>query len=32
MGRDEQQAISALEAHRALLRSLMPRFNGKLIG
>jgi len=32
MGHDEQKALRALEAHRALLRSLMPRFNGSLIG
>jgi TolB-like protein/class 3 adenylate cyclase len=32
MGRDEHQAMHALAAHRELLRSLLPRFNGRLIG
>lgn len=27
MGRDEQKGIRALEAHRELLRSMIPRFN-----
>jgi hypothetical protein len=32
MGRDEQKAIGALEAHRELLRSMLPRFNGRMLG
>lgn len=32
MGRDEQRAMRALAAHRELLRSILPRFNGRLIG
>src|SRR5713226_1244429 len=32
MGRDEQQAIRALAEHRELVRSLVPRFNGRMIG
>ena len=32
MGRDEQMAMRALAAHRELLRSTLPRFNGRLIG
>jgi class 3 adenylate cyclase/pimeloyl-ACP methyl ester carboxylesterase len=32
MGRDEQQAIRALQAHRGVLRTLLPQFNGRLIG
>ena len=31
MGRDEHQAMRALAAHRELLRSLLPRFNGRLV-
>jgi len=27
MGRDEQQALRALDEHRELLRSLLPKFN-----
>src|SRR5208283_727570 len=32
MGRDEQEALRALDAHRELLRSLLPKFNGRLVG
>jgi class 3 adenylate cyclase len=32
MGRDEHQAIRALAAHRELLRSLLPRFTGQMLG
>src|SRR5215469_9537522 len=32
MGRDEQEAMHALDAHRGMLRSILPRFNGRLIG
>jgi adenylate cyclase len=32
MGRDENEALRALDAHRALLRSLMPKFNGRMVG
>src|ERR1700686_702005 len=32
MGRDEQQALRALEDHRELLRLLMPKFNGRMVG
>ena len=32
MGRDEQQGVRAIAEHRAKLRSLLPRFNGRLIG
>jgi adenylate cyclase len=32
MGRDEHAALRALEAHRELLRSLLPRFNGRMVG
>src|SRR5271167_5241359 len=32
MGRDEQLAMRALAAHRELLRTILPRFNGRLIG
>jgi class 3 adenylate cyclase len=32
MGRDEQQAMRALASHRELLRSLLPRFNGQMLG
>jgi adenylate cyclase len=32
MGRDEQAAMRALDAHRGTLRSLLPQFNGRLIG
>ena len=29
MGRDEQEALRALEDHRELLRLLLPKFNGR---
>jgi class 3 adenylate cyclase len=32
MGRDEQAALRALDTHRAMLRTLLPKFNGQLIG
>jgi adenylate cyclase len=32
MGRDEQEAIRAIDAHRALLRDMLPRFNGRILG
>src|SRR5215469_6641299 len=32
MSRDEEAAMRALEAHRQALRSLLPQFNGRLIG
>jgi len=32
MGRDEQEAIRALDAHRGTLRAILPKFNGRLIG
>src|SRR6266436_1745618 len=32
MGRDEHAALRALEAHRQLLRTLMPKFNGRIVG
>jgi len=32
MGRDEQQALRVLEDHRKLLRSLLPKFNGRMVG
>jgi adenylate cyclase len=32
MGRDEQQALRALEDHRELLRLLLPKFNGRMGG
>jgi adenylate cyclase len=32
MGRDEQEAMRALDAHRGTLRTLLPKFNGRLIG
>jgi class 3 adenylate cyclase len=32
MGRDEQQALRALEDHRELLRPLLPKFNGRMVG
>jgi adenylate cyclase len=32
MGRDEQEALRADDAHRELLRSLMPKFNGRMVG
>ena len=32
MGRDEREGVRAIAEHRANLRSLLPRFNGRLIG
>src|SRR5262249_55928756 len=32
MGRDEPQGLRALEAHRELLRTLLPKFNGRMAG
>lgn len=32
MGRDEAQAMQALAEHRELLRALLPRFNGRMLG
>jgi adenylate cyclase len=32
MGRDEERAMRALAAHRALLRMLLPKFNGRMLG
>src|SRR6202521_6133692 len=32
MGRDEARAMRALTEHRALLRTLLPKFNGRMIG
>jgi len=32
MGRDEQEALRMLDAHRAMLTALLPKFNGRLIG
>jgi TolB-like protein/class 3 adenylate cyclase/lipoprotein NlpI len=32
MGRDEQEALRALDAHRELLRRLLPKFNGRMVG
>src|SRR5580698_2129384 len=32
MGRDEAKAIRALSEHRELLRSLLPKFNGRILG
>ena len=32
MGRDEGEGLRALREHRAHLRALLPRFNGRLIG
>ena len=32
MGRDEQKGVRALAAHRALLRTLLPKFNGRMLG
>src|SRR6266478_9170067 len=32
MGRDEQKGVQAIADHRAQLRSILPRFNGRLIG
>ncbi len=32
MGRDENEALRALDAHRGLLRSLLPKYNGRMVG
>jgi adenylate cyclase len=32
MGRDEQRAMRVLAEHRALLRKLVPNFNGRMLG
>ena len=32
MGRDEERAMRALAEHRALLRMLLPKFNGRMLG
>src|SRR5260370_10427948 len=32
MGRDEQEGLEARNAHRELLRTILPRFNGRLLG
>ena len=32
MGRDEQQALRALKDHRELLRLLLPKFKGRMMG
>jgi TolB-like protein/class 3 adenylate cyclase len=32
MGRDEQEAIRALDVHRGTLRAILPKFHGRLIG
>ncbi len=32
MGRDENEALRALDAHRELLRTLLPKFNGRMVG
>jgi adenylate cyclase len=32
MGRDERKALRALDDHRDLLRTILPRFNGRLVG
>jgi adenylate cyclase len=32
MGRDEAAAMRALDAHRQMLRTLLPQFNGRLVG
>jgi adenylate cyclase len=32
MGRDEQKGLEAISQHRAHLRAVLPRFNGRLIG
>src|SRR5712691_7559289 len=32
MGRDEHAALRALDAHRELLRTLLPKFNGRMVG
>src|SRR5712691_2954361 len=32
MGRDERKALRALDDHRDFLRTILPRFNGRLVG
>ena len=32
MGRDEAKGLAARDAHRELLRSILPRFHGRLLG
>ena len=32
MGRDEQMALRALTGHRELLKTLLPKYNGRMIG
>jgi TolB-like protein/class 3 adenylate cyclase/Tfp pilus assembly protein PilF len=32
MGRDERKALRALDDHRELLRTILPSFNGRLVG
>jgi adenylate cyclase len=32
MGRNEHEAMRALDAHRGTLRAVLPKFNGRLIG
>ena len=32
MGRDEHAALRALDAHRELQRTLLPKFNGRMVG
>src|ERR1700680_72407 len=32
MGRDERKALRALDDHRELLRAILPRFNGRMVG
>src|SRR6266853_3899242 len=32
MGSDENEALRALDAHRELLRTLLPKFNGRMVG
>jgi len=32
MGRDEESAMRALDAHRGTLRSILPKFDGRLVG
>jgi adenylate cyclase len=32
MGRDENEALRALDTHRELLRSLLPKYNGRMAG
>jgi adenylate cyclase len=32
MGRDEQEGLDARNSHRELLRTILPRFNGRLLG